>query len=290
MTDDPVRYRDVAVTLHRSGYPTVPIPKGGKRPFQRGWQEFGQEQSIGVVKKLIRICGEWGCGIVCGRTIAVDLDIYEEEAAAAVDQVAVRMLGEGLLRIGRAPKLMRIYRVAAPFQKFRSRRFDQGERIHQIEVLGQGSQFVAFAIHPDTQKPYHWVGATPMEVRHLELPLVSEAQLRRFVARAELELPVFGFIAGDEVKRWVPHVIGRPSYESLAAALNRLEEAGEQTRNTTLYMVSCRLAEGVWSGLITKDEAWDRLLYGARAIKLDRDEAVDTINSAFKRTLGDAHR
>jgi hypothetical protein len=283
---DPVRYRDVAEVLHQGGYPTVPIPKGGKRPFQRGWQEFGQEQPIGVVKKLIRICGEWGCGIVCGRTVAVDLDIYEEEAAAAVDQVAVRMLGEGLLRIGRAPKLMRIYRVAAPFQKFRSRRFDQGEKIHQIEVLGQGSQFVAFAIHPDTQKPYHWVGASPVEVKHPELPPVSEAQLRKFVARAELELQGFGYVADAEQRVWEQTSFKSASYESLGDALTRLEEAEPHTRNNTLYWASCRLAEGVWTGLITNDEARERLLHGADVIKLDRSRAVSTIDSAFRRMLG----
>ncbi len=57
--------------------------------------------------------------------------------------------------------------------------------VAQIEVLGEGQQFVAYGVHPDTGQPYAWQGAGPDAVPLDELPVVAPDALRGFLAAAE---------------------------------------------------------------------------------------------------------
>ena len=51
--------------------------------------------------------------------------------------------------------------------------------------MGRGQQVVAFGIHPDTSSPYHWPGHSPLDTRFEDLPVVTEAAVRAFLAAAE---------------------------------------------------------------------------------------------------------
>ena len=56
-----------------------------------------------------------------------------------------------------APKRPLVFRTNALFRKVDSGFFTDAEGVqHKVEVLGEGQQFVAFGIHPDTRKPYRW--------------------------------------------------------------------------------------------------------------------------------------
>jgi hypothetical protein len=67
----------------------------------------------------------------------------------------VRTLGDTpLVRYGRRPRAMLVYRMATPF---RSR------RVGPLDAMGSGRQFVAFGIHPITGQPYEWEGASPAD-------------------------------------------------------------------------------------------------------------------------------
>jgi hypothetical protein len=46
-------------------------------------------------------------------------------------------------------------------------------------------QFVAFAVHPDTGRPYRWLGADPHDVTVTELPAVTAAQVAAFLLAVE---------------------------------------------------------------------------------------------------------
>jgi Primase C terminal 2 (PriCT-2) len=59
--------------------------------------------------------------------------------------------------------------------------FSCGGRDQKIELLCDGQQLVAFGIHPDTGKPYRWIGGEPGEVRRDELPEINEAEGRQLV-------------------------------------------------------------------------------------------------------------
>ena len=65
--------------------------------------------------------------------------------------------------------------------------------LHKIEVLGDGQQFVAFGIHPDTKAPYIWHDdMTPLNTPRAELAEVTEADMQAYLElvaeRLEAEL------------------------------------------------------------------------------------------------------
>ena len=68
--------------------------------------------------------------------------------ALRIEQLARERLGDTpALRIGRAPKRLLVYRTMEPFK---------GIKRHPLEVLCLGQQFVAYAVHPVTNRPYEW--------------------------------------------------------------------------------------------------------------------------------------
>ena len=97
------------------------------------------------------------------------------------------------MRIGQAPKALLAYRTEAPFTKIKTPRLIMPDgQPALIECLAAGQQFVAFGIHPGTRQPYHWPHASPLDVPLSELPAVTEAQARAFVAEAERLLRAAG--------------------------------------------------------------------------------------------------
>lgn len=102
------------------------------------------------------------------RTAAAtrDLGVAEEDVAKATSTVARLVearLGVSVRRIGRAPKLLLVYRCHSPIRRSRSTRYrdptnrlfrpDGKEIFHGIDFWGEGSQFVAYGWHPDTGRP-----------------------------------------------------------------------------------------------------------------------------------------
>jgi RecA-family ATPase len=55
----------------------------------------------------------------------------------------------------------------------------------EIEILGDGQQFIVDGIHPDTKTAYRWHGGEPWTIRADELPYVSEDTARQFLHDAE---------------------------------------------------------------------------------------------------------
>jgi hypothetical protein len=131
----------------------------------------------------------------------IDIDILNEPVAiAAEDLVRERFEERGylLVRIGKPPKRAIPFRTLEPFAKLNtSFVVPKGAPPQKIEFLCDGQQFVAYGIHPDTQKPYNWFGGDPMTIAYDELPYISaeEAQqLQRDVT--ELLTRDFGYVVG----------------------------------------------------------------------------------------------
>jgi len=165
-------YAALAARLLDNGYAPLPILPGTKRPSPNRWA------SVGIDEALI---AEWsatwptaGIGLRTGHLIAIDIDIEDPELAHRIGAEAERLLGPTLVRVGRWPRRLLIYRTDIPFSK---------RRAGPVEVLGLGQQFVAFAVHPDTGRPYEWVtGESPAEVPLQDLPLVDAAQIDLLLA------------------------------------------------------------------------------------------------------------
>ena len=162
-----------------NGYQIVPIRFGGKAPGFDGW-----EKSRATREQL----KEWlenghrnaGVGIVTKNTPAIDIDIRDNAVAMLMDAYVRKHFGGTLIRIGRAPKRLFVFRCNTPFRKMRTTvRLDEWGDKQQIEVLAEGQQFVAYAKHPDTGKPYEWPddGANPLNVKANELPTLTVEQV-----------------------------------------------------------------------------------------------------------------
>lgn len=193
--------------LLANGYHIVPIRVGGKAPGFDGWEK--SRATVGQLK-------DWldsghrnaGVGIMTKNTPAVDIDIRDEEMALVMDTYVRKHLGGKLVRIGKEPKRMFLFRCDKPFRKMRTtvRKDDEWDEKHQIEVLAEGQQVVAYHKHPETGKPYYWPddGQNPLEVPASELPTITEAQLQGMFAFFEAEA---------DKRKWRIAKAGRASLE-----------------------------------------------------------------------------
>lgn len=176
--------------LQELGYPLLPIAPGAKYPglFDgMSWRGFTGWQGYAMAASTEEQVEEWsgwpgaGIGIPCGLIGGLDLDILDAEACLAAYELAGKALGPPLTyRVGLAPKRLIPYRMAEPFAKVKH---------GPMEFLALGQQFVAYGIHPDTQSPYHWPVEELSDIPFAELPVVTEQQVRAFMAAAYERLP-----------------------------------------------------------------------------------------------------
>jgi hypothetical protein len=92
-------------------------------------------------------------------------------------------LGDTLIRIGRPPKRMLLYRTDIPFPKM---------SVRKVEALGEGCQLVAFGVHPDTGQPYQWPQGNPLELPLAWLPPVDREGCARLLRDVAALLPAEG--------------------------------------------------------------------------------------------------
>lgn len=179
----------IGATLVDRGYPILPIQPRTKKPgmYRSGawcdYPKWSRHCTRATTENEVDIWGDWpeaGIGIAAGQLIGVDIDIQAEgEIALEVESLAKRMLGNTpAVRIGKAPKRLLVYRAAQAFVGF---------KYPPIEILGEGQQFVAYGIHPETNKPYEWPVSTLADLDLGELPAITQAQAREF-AKAAYEL------------------------------------------------------------------------------------------------------
>ena len=182
------RFGEVAPQLVEQGYLPVPLFYGEKNPcVAEEWQHYRFQPK--------HVAGAFsfknsGTGILCGEVVALDIDVRNAALAAEIEALAEKELGKAPRRIGAAPKVLRIYRTDSPFPHINGKQFvltgddytAPGYKMHKVEVLGLGRQFVAYNIHPDTGKPYAWNGAgDPLSVPAGELVTVTETKMRKFI-------------------------------------------------------------------------------------------------------------
>ena len=123
--------------------------------------------------------------------------------ATRIEALAGEMLGQTpLRRVGRAPKSLLVYRTSMPFKKLATEEhfFVDGSKV-QVEVLGQGQQFVGFGIHPATGQEYQWTDRSPLDVNWEALPSVTSEQVDAFLQAATKRLSDAGAIPKSELDR-----------------------------------------------------------------------------------------
>jgi putative DNA primase/helicase len=195
-------FKSVGAQLLAGGYLIIPIRPGEKSPALNAWQRAR------LTSADLRDYPNHGLGILCGQgahpIVGVDIDVSHPTIGPAIVAWCRQHLGWAPERVGAAPRILLVYRATeAGWAKGNSVAFfdpddpvkPNGKRNEQrIEILGAGQQFVAYHIHPDTQRPYEWTdlfgGIEYMAAA--ELPVISEQQVEalmmefaRLVSEAE---------------------------------------------------------------------------------------------------------
>lgn len=180
-------FKKHAVTLVRNGYTVVPIPPKRKGPVIEDWLK-NAARTPEQANNLADENPKDGVGILTRDTPAVDIDCLDQEIVDAMLQWCSDNIGDAPLRIGNAPKSLLLYVADKPFSKITSARYydpehperDPKRKGQRLEVLGEGQQFVAYHIHPDTGRPYEWVNdwENPLEVAAMDLPVITAEHAR----------------------------------------------------------------------------------------------------------------
>jgi len=158
--------------LLEAGYEIVPIKPGLKHPGMDGWQKVPSSQK-NLDAWLANGRAHDGVGIRTAATPAIDIDVTDKEMADDLEVWCHERLGLAPVRVGLAPKRLLVYRTDEPFRKMQSTWLDHEGTRHKVEILGEGQQFVAWAVHPDTRKPYRWSADTPLNTLRSKLPILT---------------------------------------------------------------------------------------------------------------------
>ena len=177
---------EIRLGLREAGF--SPLPVNGKRPVQDRWQT-GLGSSHGEIQSWDRnFPHAKNTGILTATVPALDIDIFNEEAAEAVELLVRERFGDDgtiLVRFGQPPKRLIPFLTDRPFPKIQYNLIAaNGTEGEKLELLADGQQFVAFGIHPETGKSYSWFGGEPGKTARGDLPHIDEARARKLIEDA----------------------------------------------------------------------------------------------------------
>ena len=142
-------------------------------------------------------------------------------------------------RTGRAPKCAVPMYVPEPFKKVIRKFTAPDGRVHKIEFLCDGQQFVVAGTHPDTGSPYTWRDRDLMRTSLMELPVVCESDIEALLQRCAEELKVkLGWIDNSIV---APDSSGADpnnivQFTPIAERAEKMQYGGEYPINDTLLV------------------------------------------------------
>lgn len=184
----------VGAKLIDAGYRIVPIAPGTKQPIEPKWTSIYADKSLlarwldpeyrhPTTDNLVHYA-RGGAGIITEQTPAVDIDVSDRGVSEALESWVNLNIGFAPTRVGREPKRLMVFRTEEPFPKITSTAYLDGQGTTQrVEILCAGQQFVAYAIHPDTEKPYRWLyGDSPLDTPVDQLCVLSHGQALEIVA------------------------------------------------------------------------------------------------------------
>ena len=164
--------KEYGPTVLKNGYAPIPVKTGSKVPAIKSWQKTKATQAD--LDAWASNASFRSVGILTAMTPAVDIDCLDVDISKKMIAYCEEKFGVAPKRVGLAPKTILVYRTETPFKKIQSPSFqDPDGRKHQVEILGQNQQFIAFGIHPITQSPYTWPEKSILEVPHNQLPSIT---------------------------------------------------------------------------------------------------------------------
>jgi hypothetical protein len=176
------RFGVLGPKLHRAGWDVIPIPDGEKRPAFKRWQHgLSAEQ---VDHYAANGYARGSVGLLARGFPAVDVDVLDAECALAVQALALEVLGDAPVRVGKPPKRLLMYRCDTAFAKVKVNLAGPGEATGIVEVLSDGQQYLIYGRHPEGHE-YEWVrGAGPGDDCDVwQLTAIDQAAVSRLVQR-----------------------------------------------------------------------------------------------------------
>src|SRR5262249_46321702 len=157
-----------------AGFAPIPVTAATKAPPLKGWQTKHQTNDDEIALWSRIYPRDVSTGILCRTTPAFDIDIHNQAAAKAVEDLARERFEEGgiiAVRIGQPPKRAVLFRVNDPFAKYAVTLVPpDGGAEEKIEFLADGQQVVVDGIHPKTGEPYAWFGGEIGKFSRDDLP------------------------------------------------------------------------------------------------------------------------
>ena len=170
------RYAQYGPALVEAGYDITPVK--GKAAYLPGWTDRPPEALN------YQSHADASIGVLTGgahNLVAVDIDVLDPFTEGQIETLIGDELGEAPRRIGNAPKSLFLFRCTEPFLKTKTGVYDIDGDDSAVEVLGEGQQFVALGIHPDTLKPYLWPDDSLTDLTPGDLTAVTPEQLHAFL-------------------------------------------------------------------------------------------------------------
>jgi hypothetical protein len=234
--------------LRHAGY--FPIPIEGKAPAMNGWQNKHDttEEEIVLWEKSWHFATN--TGILTKFVPTLDVDITDEEAARAVEDLVRGLYEEKgylLVRTGRAPKRAIPFRTDQPFAKIAVNVTKNGSDGEKIELLCDGQQVVVDGIHPDTKSPYRWHGGELQKTQRKDLPSLNEAAARKLVEDAiNLLVQEHGYTRAAERPRAKKngHARGTEDWQWLYANIHEGRELHDSLRDLAAKLIKSGMNPG----------------------------------------------
>ena len=264
-------------SLLACGY--VPIPINGKAPITPAWQK---------VQPTVREVEQWpqlypyafNTGILTRATPTVDIDVYDPNVVAELQELLWSVVGHGghaMMRIGQAPKCAIPFQTDQPFAKISTPVFTSPNgRKHHVEVLGDGQQVVVFGRHPDTGGNYTWQGGEPSTVARDALPYINAALATEYVAKCADRMREHGWLPDDKKNgevRAPPAAVGEDvdqlysereqkyALSALSGCTIELARTAKGGRNEQLNKVAYRMGRMIVRGWIEEAAVIKALLW-----------------------------
>lgn len=194
MTSSVPLITELRLKLFANGYSPIPVtspdpndPQAGKKPAIRDWSNSNARNAEEIAAWAHRYPNAGNTGVVCGRLVAVDIDVDDQPAAERILEAILDSVGlDAPVRFGRAPRALILCRTKTPMKKRASKEFILPNGLAaKVEILGEGQQCVVDGIHPKTGSAYLWKDGSPMTTAYFDLPEVGEGQLSTMLARSE---------------------------------------------------------------------------------------------------------
>ena len=139
-----------SITTQRKQYITLgydPLPCRGKIPVSKSWQNICIDFDA-IAFWSDEYPDALNTGIRTRYTPAIDIDVYDGEMVEKIRQKLLNLIPSGsiLERIGQPPKVLIPFQGVVPFNKIAIAFRSLDNRIHRVEVLCDGQQFIADGI------------------------------------------------------------------------------------------------------------------------------------------------